>query len=480
MRAPSTRRRLLALCITGLFLWLGVSACGQTRLDAAGVGRGGASAATSRGIPAIYSNPGNLALQPLRQWALRHVLQVSLFNVGGVLGSTFLNSSDLERIFGRDAGWPTATDRIRLGSLLDGERLVGNAANATFALRWQNGDLALGLHYSHRIFSRIDFPVAFTKLLIDNELFNQRYEFVTQHIGADWVTECGLTAATVVHANAPWFPTVGLGVTAKLVNGIAHFGVGGNSLLTVERATTAGGFGYRIRGGYSIRSASTDNLDPAKSIGRFLSGLFPSGAGAGASVDVGVGGILYQDDSDPHGSSPHTITFGLVLSDLGSVRWNTNTTLRHQENIDDVIANGILTNEDFSRYQGVLDTIGAFTTDLPAAVRAGIACDLACLGIHAKIPVVVEVEGELPLNDVAGNLSDPRLSVGADIGVSSVVTARAGLSGWGIDGFGVGIGVGLNATDWLAVDLGIGELDGLISGERFDLAFLLSLGLGDL
>lgn len=453
----------------------------QSRLDAAGVGRSGASTASTRGVGAIYSNPGCLDLDPIVPGEGGRTIDVSVYNLGGVLGSTFFNSSEFEQIFAAGKSWPSTEDRRRLGGLLQGERLVGIAANSVLALRWPTSVGTFGFHYAHRILSRLDFPSDFTTILVDNELFNQRYEFVNNGVGADWITQFGLSFGSSIRSASTWFSTIGIGGTVKIIRGIAHFEVGQNSMLTVNRTITGGGIGYRIRGGYSVRSALPDGFDPASTVGGFLTGLFPASAGIGVGLDVGVGGVLFQTPPDDSGIREHVAYFGISLADLGSVRWNKNTRLRHQEQIDDLIPNATLTNEQFSRYQGTLDTIGDFITGLPSKLRVGLALNGQYLGLGFEgLPAFVEVGGELPLNSVPGNESFPKAMIGTTIGVARTLNLRAGLSGGGIDGFGIGLGAGIRPADWLAIDVGTSELDGMLSGNRIDLAFQLVLALSEL
>jgi len=425
-------------------------------------------------LGALYANPGALDLAAIDSHRLDNVLLVSLYSFGGVLGSTFLNSSDFKQIFRSGAGWPSEADRRRLGSLLEAERLVGNAATSLVSVRWTSTIGTWGLHYAHRIFSRLDFPSDFANVLSENQLFNQRYEFVNEGIGGDWMTQAGLSYGTSVSTQRRWFPLIGVGATAKVLHGIAHFEIGENSILTVDRITTGGGFGFRVRGGYTVRGAEPDGFDPSQTVESFLTGLFPSGAGFGVGVDVGVAGVAYRSSEDGRDLA----YYGLALCDLGSIRWSGHTTQRHEEGIDDLIPNATLTNEQFSRYQGTLDTIGPYTTGLPTVVRCAVGLDLSVFGVDHSLAGVLEVEGELPVADVPGNSREARASVGAGVSVNDWLTLRGGLSGWGIDGFGVGLGFGVRPTDWLLIDVGSAEVDAIVAGERVDLAFRLVAGIG--
>ena len=95
----------------------------------------------------------------------------------------------------------------------------------------------------------------------------------------------------------------------------------------------------------------------------------------------------------------------------------------------------------------------------------------------AGTPLILDIEGEVPLNDVPGNTVNPRLSVGADWQANEWLSLRGGLSGGGVSGFGVGIGAGIRPADWLAIDIGTSEINGIFAGKRLDLAFRAAAGI---
>jgi len=457
------------------FLVHAVVASSQDRLDPVGVGRARTATATARGLSALGTNPGGMHLPSLSTLSLEQDLIFSIYTMGGVLGTTLLNSDDFDQIFASGGGWPTQAERVRLGILLEGERLVANASNSLISVQWRLSAGTLGLQYAHRVFSRLDFPSDLTRVLRDNELFNQRYEIVNQGIGVDWITDLGLSYGLGIRGGDTWFPEIGIGATLKWLRGIAHVEVGENSILVVDRVTSGGGFAYHIRGGYTVRGAEPEGFDPANAVGRVVAGLFPAGAGDGIGATVGISGILWRAPDQSSGSA----YFGMTLSDIGSIRWSSNTTLRHREAIDDVLLNATISDDQFRTYQGVLDTIPAYSTGLPTTIRAGIGFDLSLLGLPDAPAGIVEIDGELPLNQVPGNDAEPRASIGADLSLSEHVAVRCGISGWGTDGFGVGVGFGVKPWNWMVLDVGTAELDGILAGERMDIAFRLAIGLGD-
>lgn len=469
----------------------GTTLVGQDRADPVSMGTARASVATSRGLGAIFSNPGALDFGPNDRTALGQKFTFALYNLGGTLGSTFLSSSDFQQIFGRTEGWPNQEDRKRLGELLQAERLFANASNNLLVARYNTPSGTFGLHYGHRIFSRLNFPSDFSTVLAEGQLFNNHYEFINRGIGGSWITELGLSygITAVSSTETSWFPVIGLGATAKLIMGVGHFELGENSIITVDRVTTSGVFGYRIRGGYISRSAEPDGFNPGEDFSQFQTGLFPATAGTGFGFDLGVSGVLYRlakwvGPTDPNGvnvmkGNGNAVLFGIVLHDIGSISWDKNTYRRTETNIDDIIPNAILNDEQFSRYQGTLERIPAYSTSLPASIRVGLAVNVDAYDPEMEQHMQIGLEGELPLNEAAGNSPDPRVSLGGSVGINDWLTLRTGIRAGGVSNVGVGLGVGVRPLDWLSIDIGSSEIDAFFTGERIDLAIRVSAGLGD-
>lgn len=449
---------------------------GQDRVDPIAAGKARASVASARGLGAVVSNPGGLGLRRTDGFLLDHPWTISLYNVGGSIGSTFLSSSEFNQIFGRTEGWPSQEDRRRLGTLLRDERLFANVANNLITACYRTPSSGtFGFHYGHRLYSRLNFPEDFTTVLANGELFNTQYEFVNRGIGGSWLTEFGLSYGYGFTTEATWFPTVGLGATVKFIRGVGQFELSDNSIMRVDRVTAGGGFGFQIRGGYLVRSAEPDGFDITSAVGAFASGLFPATAGSGFGADVGLSGVLYRDRT----IGRDIVFFGVSVSDIGSVTWSKNTLQRVQTGINDILPNAVLNDEQFRRYQGTLSSIPDYSTATPSSVRAGLSLDVGALTEAKDDRLTVDIEGELALNDVPGNPEPPRVSVGADWGVNDWLQLRGGLRGGSIGDFGIGLGVGIRAGERVTVDIGTSEINAILAGERIDFALRVAVGLGE-
>lgn len=454
------------------------TAAAQDRLDPVGMGKARASVASSRGLGALVSNPGALDLQATSRLPLDQDLTVSLYNFGGTIGSTYLSSGDFQDIFGRTTGWPDQADRRRLAELLQDERLFANAANNLLEARYKTeGGGTFGISYGHRLYARLNFPEEFTRVLASGELLAEQYRFINRGIGVSWNTELGISYGKALwEKREGWFSSVGIGATVKLIQGVGQFSVDDNSIITVEQKTIGGTRSYQIQGGYQIRSSQPDDFDPADAVSQFLSGLFPSGAGIGIGGDFGVSGVLYRRSGLGNPANADAIYFGLAAQNIGRITWDGNNYLRSQNGINDTLRNAALDNDRFRSYQGTLRRTGEYATSIPSVVRAGLAVNVNSFASEMETPLMVEIEGEVPLNTVPGNTFDPRLSLGADWQANDWLAVRAGLSGGGVSGFGLGLGVGVRPLDWLTVDVGSGELDALLGGERMELAIRVAAG----
>lgn len=461
-----------------------ISASAQDRLDPVAMGKARASVASARGLGALVSNPGGLHLSVTNGVTLSSDLVLSLYNIGGTIGSTYFSSSDFEQIFGRSAGWPEQNDRRRLAELLQDERLFANGANNLVEARYRTPDYTVGLYYGHRLYARLNFPDEFKRVLETGELLAEQYRFINRGVGGSWVTELGLAFGTSFdnRDGHPWFGPIGVGATVKLLSGVAQFGVDDNSHITIDQKTLGGTRSYVIQGGYAIRSSQPDEFDPSSAVSQFELGLFPSTAGLGFGLDLGVSGVLYTKrlSTGSGFTDAHAVMFGLAVQNLGRITWNGNNYLRTESGISDTLRNAALDNEFFKKYEGRPLPTSEYSTSVPAVFRAGLAVNVNAFATDMDGQLMVDIEGEVPLNSVPGNTVDPRLAVGADWAINNSLAVRGGLSVGGIGGFGVGLGVGVRPLDRLTIDVGTSELNALISGERVDLAIRLALGLGDI
>jgi hypothetical protein len=453
------------------------------------MGMARASVATTRGLGSLASNPPAIDYHPFTGSDLPFDLTASVYTYGGTIGSTFFSGSDFEQIFGTKPGGISDKDREQIGQLLQDEKLFANGAINLFTLRYRTLDGgAFGLYYGHRLYSEVNFPEGLVTLLETSNIATNRFEFTTSGVSGTWITELGVTYGKQFGSLSEpgWFPLVGVGVTAKYLQGVAHFDIGDNSILTIDPITVNDGTtskaGFLVRGGYRFRTAEPDNFDPASAVSKFLLPLFPGTAGSGFGADAGISGVLYRrPGANADGTARDAIFFGLALMNAGSITWNTNTSERVARNLHDTLGSSAITNEQLDRYVGELTPIADFTTSMPMTFRAGIGVDLSAYSSSGtlegdRLPLLVNIEGEVPLNHEAGNPEDPRVAVGVDWRASEEFSLRSGISIGGTNGFGFGLGAGWRPLEWLALDAGTSELNAIFNGKRVDFAIRAMVG----
>jgi hypothetical protein len=452
----------------------------QDRLDPVAMGAARSSVATVRGLGAIAGNPGALDLYPFQPTTLPQDLTVSAYDFGGTIGSTYFSSSEFREIFGQKPEGISDTARVRIAQLLQDDKLFANGALDLISVRYRTKESGtFGFHYGRRIYARVNFPDGFVKLLTTSNIGGQNFKFTSNGIGGDFIAEWGISYGKMFgSATEPgWFPETGIGVTAKLLQGVARFEVSDNSILTINQVNIGGALRFRVHGGYIFRSAEPDGFDPNNIVGRLITPLFPATAGTGFAGDLGISGILYRRAPlKPGAAAKDVIYYGFALQGLGSIAWNTNTDERTAIGIDDTLQNSGISNEQIKHYSGALTPVSGFTSHTPAVVRAGLGLDLGAYLPDLSGSLVISAEGEVPLNSVAGNSPDPRFALGGDWALNDVISLRTGLSAGGTNGFGIALGAGVRPAEWLTIDAGTSEINALFNGKRIDLAFRMTAG----
>lgn len=250
------------------------------------------------------------------------------------------------------------------------------------------------------------------------------------------------------------------GITIKMVHGYAvaltdqYSGTFGNTLDPVS--------GYHLTGQFNTRMirSSIDEINNGKDSSQTVS-PFPNPAGKGLGFDLGVSGELRKG-----------IRAGISITDIGSITWTRNT----KENL--ASANLDLTNPTSQEqtdslknaFEGTENPIGEFSTSLPTVLRIGAAFQLDNIGwVHLPGQQLVMVDYEQGFNSMPGNCTRPRLAVGTEWRLISILPFRTGISMGGADRFNwaAGFGLDLNAFN---LNIGTENIDLLFSPNAFNQA----------
>lgn len=474
----------------------------QERADPLAIGASRSTVATSRGISSLYTNIGGLSLDGLvGDGSLQRVeVDIALAPIGIAAGSTYLNSSELNFVFDdKDCGVFSDSDRIRLGQLLERDRLAADVAVDLASLRVRIPGLgALGVQYGHRIRARMNFPEEFRQnVLGSGDVFASSNRYDGADVGGEWMTRIAFTLASAWHRTVSvdsgdvWLPVIGFGAGVSALEGIVHFDVDPSSV--VNTTVLASGSGPRrlaVSGHYAFRSAVPDNFDPSAAILRPGFGRSDSTRANGIGGTIGVSAVILrrvhiEDEStsgsplDPEVNRRHAtvtrdaITFGAIVDDIGSLDW-TGTNLRRSRTIDTVVSDegGGLTYELLCKYRGDLDTVGPFTSYLPAQLRIGAGFDIRAFIPSIKGDLVAGIEAAFDLNDAIGQ-EPTRLSIGGHWMPFAALTVSSGVQIGGRQGFAWSAGASLQPLKWLSIAAATSDWTGMLAARtlQYDLTF---------
>lgn len=508
-RVPSPVRAISTSLL--VFLIYAASAAGQQRGDVVSIGMAKASVANARGLSALYSNPGALGLDALGRYdSLQEIeLDIAVLPLGGVTGSTYMNSSELNFVFDKkDSGIFTDADRLRLASLLENGRLSADAVVDAFAIRIRAPRVgALGIRYGHRVRAQMTFPENFrTGVLGSGDVFASNQRFENPEIGGEWTRNLTFTFASAYERpiddprRSSWFPAFGIGFSLAYLEGIVHYDVDPSSWAATRVIPSRRGETYRsieVNGYYRFRSSTPPDstFNPSDAI--VNSGIFSSKNAESTGWDGGFGLSLVilrkvaeststiignpleaQQIAVGDGVTRDALLFGFAIDGIGSIRWNGTNRMREYSQIRDTLTDekGGISNDVIYRYEAKLDTIGAFRTRLPMTLRTGLSADVTSFFPELPGDMIASLETAFDLNHEIGGERATRVSLGAEWRLTTLLTLRSGLQFGGRIGTALAFGVGLRPFSWLTIDASTAEVTSLFSPDRLrlDAAFTLA------
>jgi hypothetical protein len=437
------------------FLWANVSlsalavlslhAQGGNRSNIVGLGMARTSTVSSRGVDAIGINPANLAAPESPGFSL------TALPFGVRLGTDFLD-------YGLYRQYLTgvSTDSGTVGYYLtdqDKEKILSGFSSGVGRI---NGDMdmklvsvsfygsgfgGLGLGISERIGAKGALSRDYLRFLFYGNSSGETFTFTNTEVRAWWLREYSLSYA-LCFENAFGLNVLALGLTTKYVAGFGYFDFEqvNTSFTTSSQDVVTGHAEYLShRAGTDFLSSGTgSSFTP-----------FPAPAGTGWGFDFGM-----------HAKVNNFLSLGLSVTDVGSLQWTRNARERR--------ANGDFTIDDaFSKAQqdsldnlvkGIDQKVGGFGTPLPTAVHIGFALQLGQSEFAPSLPnVLMAFDYDQGFNEMPGNSTKPRFSVGMELRLFSWFPLRSGVSIGGADqgswGFGLGWHIGPVALDAATEDL---------------------------
>jgi hypothetical protein len=427
------------------FAVLSLHAQGGDRSNIAGLGMARASTVTSRGVDAIGINPANLAIPD------SSVFSLTVFPFGARLGTDFLP-------YGLYRQYLTgvSTDSGTVGYFLtdpDKERILSGFSSGVGTI---NGDMDLKLISASvygagfgslglGIFEKLDAKGAlsrdYLRFLFYGNAPGQAFNFASTDVRAWWLREYSLSYARSFE-NAFGLNVLALGVAAKYVTGFGYFDLEhvNTSFITSNQDVVAGHAEYLShRAGTDFLSSGTgSSFTP-----------FPSPGGTGWGFDFGI-----------HTKLSSFLSFGLSVTDIGSVEWTHNARERRANadfTIDGVFSKAQQDSLD-NLVKGTDQKVSSFGTQLPTAAHVGVALQLGQSDFAQSLPnVLLEFDCDQGFNEMPGNSTKPRFSVGMELRLLSWLPLRSGVSVGGADqrswAFGLGLHLGPLALDAATEDI---------------------------
>jgi hypothetical protein len=416
---------LIMLVLAGLH-------AGNERTSARLIGMAGSNSA-ALGIDAIGVNPAFLAVP----YGSR--IEIAILPVGARFGSNFMDYSLYTSYFTGVADPVTGERTARHLTDADKNTILGSfprdmgKINMDARILWIGAAIrynfagTFAVSVSDRVAGNLHLPNDYLRMMFMGfSESGSSYDFGGTDVRSWWIREYSIAYATPRMRIVDRLQWVSFGGGIKHVAGFAYF-----DTETYEATLSNLDFTNRfvLNGNVNIatRRASADFIhDPDRH------GFTPlrNPAGTGWGVDLGIAAGITS-----------SLTGGLAMTDLGVVRWNRNTYGSVSSGsvvIDDLMSSAQRDSLE-NAYAGRDGRIGAFTTALPAALRAG-----ARMTINTSLLVAAEyTQG---LNNMPSNSPVPRLSAGAEWRPTASMPLRSGFTIGGHQGFAWAFGFGVNAS----------------------------------
>ncbi|HCV43457.1 MAG TPA: hypothetical protein DGH68_08220 [Bacteroidetes bacterium] len=404
------------------------------RSNIRGMGMARTFVASSRGLDAVGINPANLAVDD------QSTVTLSIMPFGGHVGSDFLDYDIYTKYFtgiqtdsGRVGRYLSEEDKkVILDSFTDPvARTTAEIEARILGVTYRVKDLgAVAFTITDKMGGIVDVPRDYVEFAFYGNPVGSSYNFDGAKILASWTREYGLSFGTEVKVG--FLKSFGVGAAAKLVHGFSYYEVQrfNASLTTDEHATLTATVDFLSR------RAGAD-LASARLWRSFR--LFPEIAGKGMGFDLGARGEFNS-----------YLSFGLSLTDIGSITWSKDT----QENsVDSTIVVDDPLNEEQRQMvedylKGQRRSIGRYSTPLPTTLRMGVALEIQ------KIPDMEDMPGELlielnynqSLIETPYSTTAPRVSLGVEYKPYPWLPLRSGVSFWGTDYVNLALGFGISFT----------------------------------
>ncbi len=432
--------------------------------DARSMAMGKTYNAISTNVFSIGINPSNLAIASDNSLSFNTILPIPYLSLGA--GTNFLDLQNLNYYSGRDL---SDNDKQNLNSLFKNGGLVcTNASINLFSISYNvNKNIgAFAVSMKDIVEGEFKFPHGITDLLFNGNQVNQEYNINDASVKSSWLREYSISyAREILNWDLKGQDKLYAGVSLKLVNGFYYV-----RNRKINSYIQTGNYDQiNLYANNNIIGACSNDLvqkNSSDSVNRSVNaGPFPSPAGTGYGVDLGVNTSLNK-----------VWNISLAVTDIGKVNWKENTVFINytgqyavtdlsQSNLQDSLSN---------KFKETKDSTGSFSTGLPTAVRVGASYFLNLNRNKFPGTFLFAFDYNQGLNDEPGNSLNPRFSFGTEWKpMDWIPYVRTGFSFGGLLGFHWGFGLGID-TGLLEFNIGTLDLQSLVApqkGKYFSIAF---------
>jgi hypothetical protein len=423
--------------------------------------------AVSRGVYSIGKNPANLAIYMGHKTELATILPLP--NVNAVGGTNFLSVADFNYFFTGDTSNSddliskqlNDSDKRRLLALFGSDnRFHSKVSNTLLALSIYagkyTGTFAFSIHDQAAATSNIP------KDLVDLALFGNEpgrvYDLSEARLDAWVLRSYSLSYALDISNFLPMpFKSFNGGITLKYVQGIAYASL---SKIETSLTTDANSYGVQFHSDLILHSAVSPDFGFSYDFeeGERESNLspFPEPVGSGIAFDIGASSEVND-----------RLTVGLSVTDIGSIDWNSEAV--EYSGVTDFIMDDITEDEVMdSVFENILGDghyIDGFSTGLSTALHLGGSYIVG--KVDKKDPdgsLLVAVGYHQGFNNLPGNSTTPRFTLGLEWHVAGWFDLRTGASFGGRDKFKWAMGMGIDASI-LEFNLATSNLTGTLGSE---------------
>ena len=427
----------ISLTLFCAIISISVSYAGGDRTNLQGVGMARTFTVVARGIDAVGVNPANLG------YLDRGTVTFNILNFGIHGGSDFWNQDLYTKYFtGDENGKAMFLDEKAKQDIMDA--FPSGIAHTSFdfeiksfAISYQHPSLG-GFVFSvtDRAGFNMSVPKDYVQFAFYGNPINSKYDLSDTYFSGVWLREYALSYGRKI----PRFvlmKSMAAGITVKLIQGYGYAELTHNNTFfsTNDNAEIFGKVDYRLKaaGVDFMFSDSSKNFRP-----------FPQPAGLGFGFDIGVSGFIRDE-----------LSVGIALVNIGTVKWSHNTreiTGNAQLSIDDPFAGNQLDSLDRA-LKGKEKNIGSFSAELPTVLRLGAAYQLdkaPWVGNGFPGELLLAFDYNQGFNNLPGNTTKPRFSLGAEYKPWKWLPIRTGLSVGGTDRLNMGFGFGflLGFFEW--------------------------------